>query len=283
MVGSDEENVVALLFSIPYTKLTQENVRCNSMNVKDDALQLAAEILRRYPSKLGSARFNISLVSDSKNSLSLFTYSNYQTPYYFQKRNILKIINLDSKFTQKDIQNDENLKEINFLTNFNSIKDISETASKGFMDVMFNLFKLEEWFQEMIDSESSGDKQEVLEEIWSDQFDFNGTTNTLLLPPFGECMFSEKNVPSSNKINQRALLVQTVAKSGQEGATANTIRREFRSRGLKEPKNRTLDAMMVPINTRFADEFKGVKVILKNIGSQGVKKIKLSVQLLKKR
>lgn len=146
VVGFDEENVVALLFSIPYTKLTQENVRCNSMNVKDDAFQLIAEVRRKYPLKAGEARCKIALESGPNITQEDFIYYLPETPHFLFELGILEILDTNPIGFRKDIRTDDELKDIPGLSQFKSLIHLDKPIEHGLMVVNFNLPILEEWF-----------------------------------------------------------------------------------------------------------------------------------------
>jgi hypothetical protein len=118
-------------------------------------------------------------------------------------------------------------------------------------------------------------KDTTKQPVWNPDFDFKD--NTLSIPPYGECKFKEKTFGKNRKINRRKLLVKLAFDSKLEGISAYLIRKAFKEKGVREPDNREIDAMIVLINKRFKKCFRGAKVLLENIGSRGVKTIRLSV------
>lgn len=111
--------------------------------------------------------------------------------------------------------------------------------------------------------------------IWEENFRFE--SNTLILPPYGECEFSKKTFGKNPEVNRRAVLIEAVLNGKLDGVDSSSIRRCFKEKGLRKPENREIDAMIIQINRRFSKSFKKANVCLENIGSSGLKIVRLSV------
>jgi len=214
--------------------------------VVDDALELCTAVLNKLDVGIVYIAREEGRISEFGHRVN-YTYNNFKTPYLLEKERLASLAVID-------------------LPN----------VPKGCYEVEFDLIKVQEWISKEMDIQP-----ELEEGIWKTGFHF--TNNTLYLPPFGRCSFSTKNLPSDAKTNQRALLAEAVFTSGRGGINANQIRKEFAKRGLPEPTNRKIDAMITTINgERFSNDFKDAVVKLQNAGEGKSKLIKLSVQPIKK-
>lgn len=231
-------------------------------NIIDDALSLCSDVIRTKDK--GDLR-DIAMESMAPRAFDIrevdYAYKQLETPLYLEKIGILKIISKTPRPHQ-------------FVLNH---------VPKGYHLVKFDYDLAEKWSNELLESRLSGKQDVYAGETWSNDFRFNEKENTLYLSPYGKCKFSMKNIPSGAKENQRTLLVKVITDVGDDGVSPNTIREQFKQHKLKVPDNRRIDAMIVALNKRFQREFTGAKVAIINIGSQGVKRIKLSVRPLLKR
>lgn len=158
--------------------------------------------------------------------------------------------------------------------------DCQGPRMNGQFSVLVNKAKLKEFinkFREYLPSSDSPIYHDSSDEVWYKDFKFNEKRNSLSLPPFGECEFSKKNNPKGTKQNQRAFLVKMVVEAGEVGITASSIRKEFDKNTYTTPDNRKIDAMIIALNNRFKNAFSDADVTIKNTGSNGSKRIKLSV------
>ncbi len=210
--------------------------------VIDDALELCAEVLRKSDTGIIYIATETGRVSELGQKVN-YIYKHFKTPFFLQKEGLL-----------------ETLAPVDF-----------SNAPKGSYMVVFDLRKAQEWVSKNLDLQP-----ELLKEVWKRNFKFEN--DTLYLLPFGKCFFSSKTLPVGTKVNKSALLVGLATNAGQEGISANVIRNEFEKRKLPKPDNRTIDAMIFRLNKRLSTQFENAKVSFKNIGKNGSKRIKLSVQ-----
>ena len=231
-------------------------------NIIDDALGLCSVVIRTKDK--GDLR-DVAMESMAPRAFDLrevdYAYKQLETPLYLEKLGILKIISKTPRPHQ-------------FVLNH---------TPKGYCLVKFDYDLAEKWTNEIIESRLSGKHDIYADEVWGKDFKFNEKENTLYLSPYGKCAFSMKSVPTGAKINQRALLLKLVTEAGEDGIGSGFLVKQLKQHGSKDPDNRRIDAMIVALNRRFKREFLGAKVAIINIGSQGVKRIKLSVRPLPKR
>ncbi|KKQ25176.1 MAG: hypothetical protein US62_C0003G0005 [Candidatus Woesebacteria bacterium GW2011_GWA1_37_8] len=231
-------------------------------NIIDDALRLCSVVIRTKDK--GDLR-DIAMESMAPRTFDLreveYAYNQLETPFYLEKIGILKIISNTPKPQQ-------------FMFNH---------TPKGYFLVKIDYDLAEKWTNETLESRFSGKHDVYEDEIWNKDFQFNEKENTLYLSPYGKCVFSKKSLPAGAKINQRALLSKLVVEAGESGIGSGFLVKQLKQYGSKDPDNRRIDAMIVVLNKRFQKEFAGAKVAIINIGSQGVKRIRLSVRPLPKR
>lgn len=218
-------------------------MKMEDQTVIDDALELCTAVLNKLD--VGMVLIAREAGSISELGRVSYIYNNFKTPYLLQSEGLATVYIID-------------------LPNI----------PKGSFRAVFDLDKVQEWTSKKLDMQP-----ETAKDVWKTGFRF--TNDTLYLPPFGRCSFSTKNLPTGAKTNQRALLVGVVFSVGEDGANANMIRKEFSKRGLPEPSNRTIDAMITAINQRFSKDFQDAVVVLKNIGEGKSKRVKLSVRPIK--
>lgn len=234
---------------------------------------------------------------------SAFGYAYDKVPTLLQQKGVIEAIKPDSWFIT--VTNNPESAEVDIMLDM--VDDITAIArQKGYITnnevveyfisgkkypypkrlhghfaILLNVGALRKFVQEHNSFETKTDSD--LHEIWNKDFKFNDKENVLYLLPYGCCEFSLKNVPIGAKVNQRAVLVKAVTEAGEDGIGVTAIRSEFRRLGTNPPNNRRIDAMITSINERFTKKFKGATVALKNVGSHGTKRIKLSIKPLLKR
>lgn len=116
------------------------------MNVKDDAFQLISEVRRKFPFKTGDIKCKIALENGPNITPDDFIYNLPETPNFLFELGILKIIDTRPVGFRREIQKDDELKNIPGLSQFNSLIHLDKPVERGFMVVDFILPVLEEWF-----------------------------------------------------------------------------------------------------------------------------------------
>lgn len=228
-------------------------------DVREDAFQLAAQIMSRFPRLADDVKCRIAMERGEEEENIWFLYNLPETPYFFIHKELFSIIDsLPGELLRPH-------------------------RRKGQMEVKIILVKLRDWFEEELKKKLDNKMvYDASNDIWKEDFKFVDG-NTLVLSPFGKLSFSDKNGLSKSKINQRALLLKIIADGKAEGVTANKIRKEFLEHKIAINNDR-IEANIKQINDRLEKAFKnsGVVVSIKNIGSKGVKMLKLSVQIPQK-
>jgi len=220
----------------------------------EDLIRDAVNVCDDYYRSLNRATIQYLSRRPNTNKNDTLYYVESSTPYFLIKKGVLfEISNINDIKTTK-------LRDIAFRAN-SSIEPI--------LRVRFNPVKVKQFlidnspdFRLYVKKNISG------EEIWQDNFRYQKSNETLILPTFGKCSFFGKG---------RALLVELVTKSKEEGIVATSIQKEFLKRNNKKLSDREIDAMMIDINKRFHKCFLGTEVKIVNCGGGIKKRLKLSV------
>jgi len=233
--------------------------------IHKDALQLCLEIVQSH-STCPFGEEDVLLISIEETQYDVidigmirqFLYSEIETPFYLKREGLVRFVDPMLKIT----------------------RDPHRVRSpKGFRYVQINIDKMKNWTETILEKQLAKKERVSYRDIWSDKFKFIIKENKLFLPPYGELIFSNKNNPSGKKTNQRAELINIVTLAGQEGISARDVQNKLKEKMSKKLTNREIDSMLVQLNKRFEGKFKSAVVLLKNIGLNNIKRIKLSVQI----
>lgn len=234
----------------------------------EEALQLCIEILKNNSDPLNTycyAIITMEELDEKYSEIRQYKYSYTETPEYLFRQNVL-------------VTNDELL---SWYLKKNRVPE-GKLLPKGLHIAMMDKSKAQKWVKKVLDKRIPKEEEATLKEVWNARFRFDTISNTLFLPPYGKCIFSDKNIPTTATVNQRALFTRIICDAQREGISAHAINTKFKQEGLQKVDHRRIDAVVVAINKRFKQCFPGANVQIKNIGKNGIKKLKLSVQPLKK-